>query len=359
LEWLWTHEKYTAWSASETSSLLYVEGKPGSGKSTLAKYFTENIARIEPNNSSTIVAHYFYTFRGTIREATHSNMLRSILYTILEQDDSFFFHFQGDFRQLRRRRSSEWPYDSLKRVLSSLGDHPVSKRLYLILDAIDESDENDRREITKFLCQLCSREESCVIKIFLASRPVAGLDSLRNHHVIILQEENKHDISRFTDDFLLLDINLADGISAQIKEYITTHARGVFVWVHLATRELLDYVEGGQNMKHIIHFLEGIPKDLEGFYQMMLERLYSGSDRDIADGLKIFQFVLLASRPLRVVELQHALAIPGGYDPLFLPTHEIFQENINEDIEKRILHCGGNFLETKGLGGISPDARTL
>jgi hypothetical protein len=352
LEWLWTHEKYKAWSASESSSLLYVEGKPGSGKSTLAKYFNENIAGKERNCSSCTVAHYFYTFRGTVREATHSNMLQSILYTILEQDESFFFHFQGDFRQFRKKKSSEWPYDSLKKVLSSLADHPVSKQLYFILDAMDESDEDDRREITKLLCELCSREESCVIKIFLASRPVAGLDSLRRHHVITMQKENKRDISKFTDDFLLQGPKLANDISTQIKEYITTHAQGVFVWVHLATRELQNYVEIGHNKKHIIPFLERIPRDLEGFYKLMLERLNAGNDRDIADGLKIFQFVLFASHPLRVVELQHALAIPGGSDPLLLSSHETFEENINDDIEKRILHCGGNFLETMGHGGI-------
>ncbi|KAF8535368.1 hypothetical protein BDD12DRAFT_893133 [Trichophaea hybrida] len=350
LEWLWTHEKYKAWSASESSSLLYLEGKPGSGKSTLAKYFKENIAGKEPNCSSSIVVHYFYTFRGTMRESNHSNMLQSILYTILEQDESFFFHFQGHFRQFRKSKSSEWPYNSLKRVLSSLADHPVSKQLYLILDAMDESDEEDRREIIKLLCQLCSREESCIIKIFLASRPATGLDSLRTHHIITLQEENKGDISRFTNDFLL-DLKLADDISAKIKEYITTHAQGVFVWVYLATRELQNYVDGGHNKKGIIRFLERVPKDLMGFYQMMLERLNLGSDLDIADGLKVFQLVLFASRPLRVVEFQHALAIPGDFDPLHIPTHETFQKNINEDIEKRILHCGGNFLETKGHDG--------
>ncbi|KAF8534229.1 hypothetical protein BDD12DRAFT_809535 [Trichophaea hybrida] len=76
LEWLWDHENYRKWSSSESSSLLYIEGKPGSGKSTLAKYFRENLAEKEPKATSGIIVNYFYTQRGTILEPTHENMLR-------------------------------------------------------------------------------------------------------------------------------------------------------------------------------------------------------------------------------------------------------------------------------------------
>jgi replication-associated recombination protein RarA len=75
-------------------------GKPGSGKSTLAKYLVKNLVQV-PNASSSTVAHYFYTFRGTILESTHENMLRSILQSILEQDESAFFHFQQELRDFR------------------------------------------------------------------------------------------------------------------------------------------------------------------------------------------------------------------------------------------------------------------
>ncbi|KAF8542351.1 hypothetical protein BDD12DRAFT_876657 [Trichophaea hybrida] len=119
--------------------LLYIEGKPGSGKSTLAKYLKQNLIEREPNTRSSTVAHYFYTFRGTELERTHVNMLRSLLYCILQQDESSFFHFQQEFRNFRRNNLSEWPYDSLKRVLSSFANHPSTKPIYLILDAMDES----------------------------------------------------------------------------------------------------------------------------------------------------------------------------------------------------------------------------
>ncbi|KAF8545003.1 hypothetical protein BDD12DRAFT_331915 [Trichophaea hybrida] len=210
LEWLWKHPQYLEWSTSTTSSLLYIEGKPGSGKSTLAKYLKQNLIERELNTRSSTIAHYFYTFRGTELECTHVNMLRSLLCCILQQDESSFFHFQQEFRNFRRHNLSEWPYDSLKNVLSSFANHPSTKPMYLVLDAMDESEKEDRRSIIRLLCDLCSKKNHCKIKAFFASRPLAELKHRieESHHVIRLQDENKGDIFSYADDFLNKDLKL-------------------------------------------------------------------------------------------------------------------------------------------------------
>ncbi|KAF8533010.1 hypothetical protein BDD12DRAFT_900719 [Trichophaea hybrida] len=198
LEWLWEHPKYQEWSTSTKCSLLYIEGKPGSGKSTLVKYFEKKFVERVPNAGSSTVARYFYSFRGTKMESTHTNMLRSLLNNILEQDESTFFHFQQKFRDLERRNLSEWPYDFLKQVLSSFANHHSEKPLYLIIDAMDESDEDDRRDITKLLSNLCLK------KIF---------------------DENKDDISRFADNFLKGDLGLTGEILRDAIDYIADNAK--------------------------------------------------------------------------------------------------------------------------------------
>lgn len=66
-------------------------------------------------------------------------MLRSILYDILDQDEALFYHrFQIEYRghraALRERGYGDLidrHYESLKRVLSSLRNHPRAKPLYL------------------------------------------------------------------------------------------------------------------------------------------------------------------------------------------------------------------------------------
>ncbi|KAF8536605.1 hypothetical protein BDD12DRAFT_747910 [Trichophaea hybrida] len=349
LEWLWRHPQYLQWSASAASSLLYIEGKPGSGKSTLAKYLVKNLVQV-PNASSSTVAHYFYTFRGTILESTHENMLRSILHSILEQDESAFFHFQPEFRNFRRRSHPEWPYEALKKVLSLFVNHPPTKPLFLVLDAMDESKEDDRRSIIELICKLCSDENPSNIKIFLASRPVAELKHRirEHHHVIIMQDQNMGDISRFADDFLNSDLRLSGNILRDATDYITKNAQGVFVWVSLVKYEMLNHVERGLPDAEILKCLKGLPKKLEDFYNFMFDRLERGHPLDIQDGIKLFRFILFALRPLTVVELREALALPDDNNT----SYEDFQQNKTRAIVRRIEHCGGNFLEIKADGTV-------
>ncbi|KAF8245704.1 hypothetical protein K440DRAFT_586825, partial [Wilcoxina mikolae CBS 423.85] len=352
LEWLWKHAQYQQWSTSKSSSLLFVEGKPGSGKSTLVKYFKENLTDKEPNARSSTVAHYFYTHRGTQLESTHENMLRSILYHILEQDESIFFDLQREFREVHHGNISKWPYESLKNTLSSFANLPSTKPIYLILDAMDESEEGDRRDIIKLLCNLCSKENRCHIKVFLASRPVAELQRHigKHHHLIKLQDENKDDISKFAGNFLSDDLMLTGSDLAKARDYINNNARGVFVWVALVKKELSTYFDTGYREEEILKYLTSLPKELQGFYKLMLDRLESGTNRDIQDGQKIFRWVLFGFRPLTVVELCHALAVPD--ERSLMVSYEEFRRREVRGMEKRIMHCGGNFLEINSDGTV-------
>ena len=273
-------------------------------------------------------------------------MLRSILYTILAQVESAFFHFQQEFRKFRCRDSSEWPYDSLKKVLSSFAGRPSTKPLYLILDAMDESEEADRLGIIQLLCKLCAKENPCNIKAFLASRPLAELKHhiQEHHHVIKMQDENTGDISRFADDFLTRDLKFTGKILTEARDYITKHAQGVFVWVWVIKNELR-HAETGYSDSEVLGLLKDLPQELEELYERMFSRLEKGFPRDIQVGKMLFRFVFFALRPLTVEELRDALAVP---DPRYGNCYGNFLRNKMGEIGRRIEHCGSGFLEIKG-----------
>jgi hypothetical protein len=285
-------------------------------------------------------------------------MLRSILFDVLDQNETLFFHFQKRYRQAAQPGSPfQWPYDFLKEILFSLRDHPVEVRLHLIVDAVDESEDRDRLGIVQLLRGLCAKREHCLVssKAFIASRPITGL----NHRsaraaglkVITLQEVNEPDILRFTESFLGPNLGLSPDLIRQAKEYIAQNAQGVFIWVHLVKEELLRYSENGCRGREILSFLKSLPTELEGFYSRILSELETRTDRDIKDGLRMLQFVLFTYRPLRLQELTHALAIPGGINEEFPCSNESFEEELINDIDKRIIHCTGNFLDIKRVHG--------
>ena len=355
LEWLWEHEKYLAWSSTDTSDLLLIEGKPGSGKSTLMKYFQRSLLEREHQGKQT-VASFYYSYREGERQTNHSNMLRSVLHDVLDQNEEFFFHFQPYYRHVAKRDGQpQWSYDSLKKVLLSFAkNHPVNERLYLIVDAVDESDDAERFDIIELLRELCAAKGHCIVKVFVASRPVAGLsgNSAMTNKMIRLQDVNHLDIVAFAESFLGPDLGLPLDISRQASDYIARNAQGVFVWVRLVREELLKYARSGCTQNQVITYLESLPTELEGFYRRIITELERGEEQDVEIGQMMLLFVLFAFRPLRPEELRHALAIRESPDGTFSCSDESFKGELIHGIEKRIISCAGNFLEIKGRGGM-------
>ncbi|KAL7963435.1 putative kinesin [Trichoderma compactum] len=341
-DWIWTHDEYKSWSISETSRLLYVQGKPGSGKSTLTKYFDSNLQTKEAAAKQAIVAKFFYSFREGELQRSHYNMLLSLLYDILYQEEAFFYHHCQTEYRTHRCSGVKWDYTSLKRVLRSLQDYrSTSKRFYLIIDAVDESEESDRRNILNLLYDLCSNMEYCVVKIFIASRPVTQLEARRDEFLnfIRLQDETTHDISNFANS-LLEGLDLTRAIA-----YMIDNAQGVFLWVKLVGEELLRFYEDGYSEHDIFTMLQQLPTELEELYALMLERM---RDKKVclSYGLKMLRFILFAQRPLRVDELLHSLGIPDDVEShsTFSISDESFEKRVPKS-ERIIISGGGNFLE--------------
>jgi len=105
---------------------------------------------------------FFYSYREGESQTNHYNMLRTILYDILNQDETFF-RFQHEHRQYkallqeRHRTITQQHYESLQKILRSIGGHQERKQLYLVIDAVDESSDEDRRNILRLLFELCSK----------------------------------------------------------------------------------------------------------------------------------------------------------------------------------------------------------
>jgi tRNA uridine 5-carbamoylmethylation protein Kti12 len=104
-KWLSVHEEYVKWSKNAGSDFLWIEGKPGSGKSTLSKRIVQKIREDNsPDNSkdqNTIIAEFYYNFRGGITETSHELMLRSIVYQIWSQNERLFPLLRDRYRELK------------------------------------------------------------------------------------------------------------------------------------------------------------------------------------------------------------------------------------------------------------------
>jgi hypothetical protein len=192
------------------------------------------------------------------------------------------------------------------------------------------------------------------VKVFVASRPIAGLNRYpaENHNTIRLEDVNSSDILKFAKSFWS-KLKFPRNIVQQAKEYIVRHAQGVFVWVDLVRKELRRYAERGYTKKKIFRFLESLPTELEGFYGRILLELGRGDAEDVEVGQRMLHFVLFAYRSRRLEELRQALAIPDNIEAEFACSDESFDGDLIGGIEKSIISCAGNFLEINGDHGTS------
>ena len=224
--WLFNSESYKKWKESERSCMLCLEGKAGSGKSTLMKHILDSLVqehqmqyddeglylttgikrnfqtlvvpaagRRSPESDQrsevgiqnyVIVASYFFHARGG--ETSHSDMLQSLIYQIVRQDDGLFCACEKRYRRLRERNQDRtsiitWEFEELKQAFLEIVRYrtpsegrPVSIRYHFLIDALDESDEKKVEQILHlFQHELDAGPNS--IKTVLASRPMRNFDS--------------------------------------------------------------------------------------------------------------------------------------------------------------------------------------
>lgn len=294
------------------------------------------------------MAKFFYSYREGQLHRSHYQLLRSILYDILDQDDSFFYHkCQSKYRELHNRRAY-WDRTSLTEVIESLYDHASAKQLYIIIDAVDESEDDGRQEVLHLLFRLCDERKNTITRVFIASRPVDGpwLERQREcQSVITLQNETKLEIEKFANSFLM-ELYLTDILNDALS-YIIKHAEGVFLWVKLVGRELARYSRLGHSQEDIFKFLQSLPTELEDFYTHMFEKMME-NQLHLGNAVKMLRFVLFSKRPLTVGELLHSIAMPD--DP-HMPGR-LTDSFLKRIPSRELIHsCGGNFLEIKSDHG--------
>lgn len=193
-----SHEEYTQWSESSNPSALWLEGKPGSGKSTLAKLIVHKLENREndsgsvndassvptkgpqpgrhnwtlnnPEDKSTIIVRFYYSFRGGNTETSHELMLRSIVYQIWNNNSRLYKLLKDRYRGLQNsnsesERTSFWRYADLKSLLRSLHEIDFSLKVVIVVDGMDESDNVMRDDVLRFLPDLVVRNSNCIVKI--------------------------------------------------------------------------------------------------------------------------------------------------------------------------------------------------
>ena len=309
-EWLFSLEKYSQWVSAKGSPLLWISGSPGTGKSTLCSAIIDNLRKHEQRRD---VIAFSFLDDSRDRLDTAQYVLETLTYQLLEQHPTETCKYSpiaivGDSRKMSRPMLREDFQLRLRRLLGSVENQA---RNFLILDGLDRDEwvkevllaeigaaNMTRKSLFKFRCAIATQD------LIDAASSDYGVTSLN----LDIEPGVRRDLQSF----------VAGGLAEVAAKYATNkestvslatrlycRANGVFLWVALAMEKLgrmEDFID-------LAKAIESIPSTVDGIYQ---EELRAIPSHNINAVQKIFSWLTVANRPLRLSELDEALAVEIG-----------------------------------------------
>lgn len=299
------------WLSSQ-SGIFWVSGKAGSGKSTLMKYLsshrqTSQLLNTWAGELPCISADCYFWSMGSQLQKSQEGLLRSLLFEVLRQCPDLIPRVcQQRWATVNshgiKGSANSWSLEELRTSLQRLSSANLSRRFCFFVDGLDEY-TGDLVEIVRILEALCSTGQ---IKICVSSRPwnifedAFGRVSMRK---IYVQDLTREDIRTYTQSKLQghptwrLSEAQREQYNSLVLE-IVEKAQGVFLWVFLVVKSLLDGLTNGDSLSILRGRIRELPADLEQYFKHMLQSV----DKIYYSHMVItFRVALHASKPLSLM----------------------------------------------------------
>ncbi|KAI9705757.1 MAG: hypothetical protein M1820_005005 [Bogoriella megaspora] len=302
--WFLESKEYLDWLEADdlhdNHGILWVKGKPGSGKSTLVKFtFTE----MKKSLQTTIFLSFFFNARGNQLEKSTIGLYRSLLVQLRRSHPECERVLDTITLTVRPRNDRfKTNGEMLKQMFAMAMQKLNHCDIIIIVDALDECDENEIRDMIAFFERLQEdvASENRKFRVLFSSRHYPHIKAKRSIKMT-LEKQMGH--FQDIDKYISTELKLERGQQAEkFRQEIRDRASGIFMWVVLVIQILNKASDRGQ--VHILQKkLQEIPDDLNELFRSILTR-----DREDLDTMKLcLQWILYAHRPLSREELYFAI----------------------------------------------------
>ncbi|VUC36260.1 unnamed protein product [Clonostachys rosea] len=302
-EWFLGDPDYLSWLEPDEypnhHGFLWIDGKPGAGKSTLIKFcYLHALANLNKTDESAIIS-FFFNARGSGLEQSIVGLYRSLLFQTLSRfPDLQGALDEGNHRSYIYNTSITWDTTTLQTLFTKAIVHLGQRRLTCFIDALDECNENEVREMVEFfdrLGSIASQSGAYNIRICFSSRHYPYIEIGSG---IRLTLENQHGHSQDLRRYVQNKLRAGTGNAKQdITESILAKASGVFMWVVLVVDILNIEFQRGR-MFAVQRRLNELPDKLSELFQEILTRDTNNMD----DLLLCIQWILYSKRRLSCEE---------------------------------------------------------
>ncbi|KAL4978734.1 hypothetical protein BDW66DRAFT_11281 [Aspergillus desertorum] len=306
--WITKQPEFRAWAEARDpdlqQSFFWIRGKPGVGKSTMVKYLLKDATKTRKN---CVVLSFFFCAKGAELERSAVGMYRTLLHQLLilgaVSPDAQHRFFEIAAEVQRNQGDLDWSIRDLKGLLRAAIQSLGGRRVFLMIDALDECGQDEISDIISFLQHLVSSASASgvCLKVCLSTRHYP-LSNISHGIEFVLEDQPEHhsDIRKYVEATLT---GGGSRTAKEAKDEICDKASGVFLWVHCVVRSLNETFNVGK-MRKVQQLLGETPDDLHRVFTDIFIRDEEGMD----DLIFCLQLVLLSPRPLSREELYSAIS---------------------------------------------------
>ncbi|KAJ5219952.1 hypothetical protein N7468_009156 [Penicillium chermesinum] len=310
-EWLFETKTFDRWVSDDGFSALWCSGKIGSGKTILAASVVDWILT-EIHDSKALVSFLFVRFDDYMSLETES-ILKSILFQVLDKAG-----FPDEVAVLladAQHKLSSTPKDLIN-MLGLAYTTLELKRIYIVIDGIDECPKQERDSLLSALASLRLFELN--IRVFISGRESVSsevnMEFRHLSHLSMRSQLAQSDIATYinkTVDQKLRNEELIVGdndLIEEIKDALRQGADGMMLWVAFQ----IDALCSQRCDEDIRRSINDLPKDLTEVFNRALWRIVAQNNTEIAS--RCFLWVAAAKRPLSINELKETILIEIGQE---------------------------------------------
>ena len=232
--------------------IYWINGKAGSGKSTLMKFLLNHVSTGESLRSwagpkRLITASFFFWNAGTSLQKSQEGLFRFLLYEILSQCPELIRTVCSskarNFRPFGEEYKS-WTWQELWHAIAQFKDQGGAKaRFCFFIDGLDEYDG----EPDHIISVLKSLRDWSDVKLCVSSRPYNEFRDAfgrPSDSQMALEDLTREDIKSYVQSTLEENprfkvLKARDDRTQDLVQVIVEKAQGVFLWVILVVKSLL------------------------------------------------------------------------------------------------------------------------
>ncbi|EED14601.1 G-protein beta WD- 40 repeats containing protein, putative [Talaromyces stipitatus ATCC 10500] len=318
IEWILQDPQYETWRNGDDVSLLWIKGGAGKGKTMMSIGLIEELTRAQ--HESTVVT-YFFCQNADYELNTLEAIIKGLILQLVNQQIVLKESLRSRWDTVNNCFNEDvTSWRTLWNILLEMLDRCNCSRVYMIIDALDECEDDGMADFLKLIVRN-GLDHPARIKWMLTSRPLESAERalLAGHdQVQVNLELNSKCVSEAVKTYITYKVDelshrhrYGETLRREVETELTEKAEGTFLWVSLVCKRLESVCRD-----EALATIRNLPPGLDRFYEQILNQLRKGEHADVQRCMRLLKAMMLAYRPLKVEEVPSVTGLTDGEDTI-------------------------------------------